>query len=70
MTVNMSRSQREALMEGATDGKYRKVAPNTEVMPSGGITKTMLDRSHLHPYYNYGYPTRQIPLAARAIPGH
>ena len=36
MAVNSSRSMNESLNNGATDGKYRKARPNTEVIPGNG----------------------------------
>lgn len=70
MAVNTSRSQRMSLMEGATDGKYRKSRPNTEVVSGMGNEHMMNDRSHLHPWWNYGYPSMQVPLAQRGVPGY
>jgi hypothetical protein len=59
MTVNASRSQRASLLEGATDGKYRKVRPDTEVEDKVGHAKTVADRDGLNPFYNYGYITSE-----------
>lgn len=69
MAVNSSRSQRRDLMEGATDGKYRKARPDTSVAPMSGGEQTRLDRSHLHPAMNYGFPNDEIPLEQREVPG-
>lgn len=69
MAVNMSRSQNADLREGATDGKYRKSRPDTSVAPGTGGEITQQDRTHLHPPMNYGFPTREIPLDQRAVPG-
>jgi hypothetical protein len=55
MTVNNSRSQNADMMEGATDGKYRKRRPNTTVAPGMGDQTVMNNRSGLHPYMNYGF---------------
>jgi hypothetical protein len=55
MTVNNSRSQNESLNEGATDGKYRKRRPNTEVIPGNGDQTVVQNRAGLHPYMNYGF---------------
>jgi hypothetical protein len=55
MTVNNSRSQNAEMMEGATDGKYRKRRPNTTVAPGMGDQTVMNNRSGLHPYMNYGF---------------
>ena len=56
MTVNISRSQNAELNEGATDGKYRKVRPNTTV-PNPGLGDNLVraNRQSLHPFYNYGF---------------
>lgn len=55
MTVNISRSQNAELKEGATDGKYRKVRPNTTVAPGMGDQLMRANRQSLHPFYNYGF---------------
>ena len=39
MAVNSSRSMNKSLDEGATDGKYRKVRPDTEVGPESSATE-------------------------------
>ena len=69
MAVNSSRSQRADLLEGATDGKYRKARPDTSVAPGSGGEATRLNRQHLHPPYNYGFPADEIPLEQREFPG-
>lgn len=61
MTVNNSRPQTGALFEGATDGRYRKRRPDTQVISADGDAKTMADRSTLNPWMNYGYATTQSP---------
>ena len=68
MAVNSSRSQRMDLIEGATDGKYRKVRPNTTAQPGSGDEQTLHNRTHLHSYY-YDILTQEIPPNERAIPG-
>jgi hypothetical protein len=55
MTVRKVRSENASLAEGATDGKYRKRRPNTEVAPGMGDQKVVADRAGLHPYWNYGF---------------
>jgi hypothetical protein len=57
------------LAEGATDGKYRKVRPNTEVVPSDGHEKTIENRQSLHPFYGYGFATSEYPDNAKVNPG-
>lgn len=69
MAVNSSRSQTMDLREGATDGKYRKSRPDTSVSPMTGDERTREDRAHLHAPMNYGFPTQEIPLPQRAVPG-
>jgi hypothetical protein len=69
MTVNSSRSQRRSLLEGATDGKYRKVRPNTEVAQLTGDAPTAANRADLHAWYNYGYAAQEKPLPQRQVPG-
>jgi hypothetical protein len=56
MTVNISRSLNSQLLEGSTDGKYRKVRPNTTVAdPNMGDSLVRANRQSLHPFQNYGY---------------
>jgi hypothetical protein len=59
MTVNSSRSMNAGLDEGATDGKYRKVRPDTEV--GLGSEGTVANRQSLHPFYGYGFATSEYP---------
>lgn len=61
MAVNSSRSMNKSLDEGATDGKYRKVRPDTEVIPGLGDEATVDNRSSLHPFYGYGFLTTEFP---------
>jgi len=67
MTVNSSRSMNAGLNEGATDGKYRKARPDTEVMPGLGDEATIDNRQSLHPFYGYGFLTSEYP--AKVNPG-
>lgn len=55
MAVNESRSLSSGLAEGTTDGKYRKVRPNTEVAKGTGDDITLANRRALHPYWNYDF---------------
>jgi len=61
MTVNTSRSMNAGLHEGSTDGKYRKVRPNTEVIPGSGHEETIDNKQTLHPFYGYGFSTTEYP---------
>ena len=67
MAVNMTRSMNASLANGATDGKYRKVRPDTEVMPGQGNEETVNNRQSLHPFYGYGFTTSEYP--AKVNPG-
>ena len=73
MAVNSSRSQRRDFLEGSVDGKYRKVRPDTEVIPGMGDAETRLNRSHLYSGFptggGYGYLTQQVPLEQMEYPG-
>ena len=69
MAVNTSRSMNEGLNEGATDGKYRKVRPNTEVLDYEGHEKTVDNRQTLHPFYGYGFATSEYPDVSKVNPG-
>jgi hypothetical protein len=55
MTVNKFRSENASMEEGATDGKYRKRRPNTEVAAGQGDELVVKNRASLHPYFNYGF---------------
>ena len=61
MAVNSSRSMNSSLANGATDGKYRKVRPNTEVIPGLGDEGTLANRQSLHPFWGYGFITTEYP---------
>lgn len=55
MAVNVSRSQNADMLEGATDGKYRKRRPNTTIAPGMGDQTVVANRAGLNPYWNYDY---------------
>lgn len=55
MAVYNYKSQNKALNEGQTDGKYRKVRPNTDVAPGLGEEIVEANRRGLHPFFNYGF---------------
>ena len=61
MAVNISRSQNAELLEGATDGKYRKRRPNTTVIRGMGDEIVQKNRADLHPYMNYGFINSEEP---------
>ena len=61
MTVNKLRSQNADMLEGATDGKYRKRRPNTTVQPGMGDELVVKNRAGLHPYMNYGFTNSEEP---------
>jgi hypothetical protein len=69
MAVNTSRSMNQSIKAGATDGKYRKIRPNTEVQPAQGHEETMDNRQSLHPFYGYGFATTEYPSDAQVNPG-
>lgn len=69
MAVNTSRSMNAGLNEGSTDGKYRKVRPNTEVADTEGNEKTLDNRQSLHPFYGYGFITSEFPADQQVNPG-
>ena len=69
MAVNTSRSMNASLNEGSTDGKYRKVRPDTEVLDHEGNEKTMDNRQSLHPFFGYGFATSEYPTTAQVNPG-
>lgn len=56
MATNQSRSLNTSMVDGATDGKYRKVRPNTTVAdPSAGDDIVRANRGGLNPYMNYDF---------------
>ena len=61
MAVNETRSLNGGLTEGSTDGKYRKVRPNTEVATGTGDDITLANRRGLHPYWNYDFIDQAAP---------
>lgn len=67
MAVNSSRSMNQSLDAGATDGKYRKVRPDTEVSPGAGDAETVANRQSLNPFWGYGFVTTEFP--AKKNPG-
>lgn len=70
MAVNTSRSMNAGLNEGATDGKYRKIRPDTELGSDvKGNEQTLDNRQSLHPFYGYGFVTAEFPDAQKVNPG-
>jgi hypothetical protein len=61
MATNESRSLNESLNEGSTDGKYRKVRPNTTVAPGTGEDIVLANRRGLNPYWNYDFIDQEAP---------
>jgi hypothetical protein len=51
----------DSLDEGATDGTYRKVRPNTEVTNQADNEKITDARQSLHPFFGYGFSTTEYP---------
>jgi hypothetical protein len=69
MAVNTSRSMNDSLHEGSTDGKYRKVRPDTEVLDHDGNEKTLDNKQTLHAFYGYGFATSEYPADNMVNPG-
>ena len=69
MAVNSSRSMNDGLHEGATDGKYRKIRPDTEVADYEGNELTLDNKQTLHPFYGYGFATSELPKTSMVNPG-
>lgn len=61
MATNISRSMNGEMLEGATDGKYRKRRPNVRVARGLGDEIVMKNRADLHPYWNYGFINSEEP---------
>lgn len=70
MATNESRSLNSSLNEGATDGKYRKVRPNTTVAdPSAGDDIMRANRSGLNPYWNYDFIEQEATVKVNPVSG-
>lgn len=67
MAIKKTRSNNASLSEGTTDGKYRKVRPNTEVDPGMGDEIVLANRRGLHPYWNYDFIDQEA--ATKVEPG-
>ena len=50
------RSMNSGLIEGATDGKYKKLRPDTQGIPGNDISTYETRRALSLPYYGYGEP--------------
>lgn len=74
MATNQSRSLNTSMNDGATDGKYRKVRPNTTVAdPLAGDDLMRANRSGLNPYWNYDFIEQEAsvkvnPLSDKSSP--
>jgi hypothetical protein len=62
-----NKSLNQSIKEGSTDGKYRKVRPNTTVAPGTGEDIMLANRRALHPYWNYDYIDQETP--SKVSPG-
>jgi hypothetical protein len=67
MATNESRSLNQSLSEGSTDGKYRKVRPNTTVDAGMGDEIVEANRRDLNPYWNYDFIDQE--KAVKVEPG-
>lgn len=61
----MSRTMNSELVEGATDGKYRKNRPDTSNPLPGNTAATVGDRSTLSPWWGY---STQVESPVRFLP--
>lgn len=55
------KSLNQSYKDGATDGKYRKVRPNTTVAPGTGEDIMLANRRALNPYWNYDFIDQESP---------
>ena len=70
MATNESRSLNTSLNDGATDGKYRKVRPNTTVADlSTGDDIMRANRSGLNPYWNYDFIEQEATVKVNPLSG-
>jgi hypothetical protein len=56
-----NKSLNQSYKDGSTDGKYRKVRPNTTVAPGTGEEIMLANRRGLHPYMNYDFIDQESP---------
>jgi hypothetical protein len=56
-----NKSLNNSMDEGSTDGKYRKVRPNTTVAPGTGEDLMLANRRALNPYWNYDFIDQEMP---------
>lgn len=49
------RSRSGMLLEGATDGKYKKVVPNWNTFPGSGVQETAASRSDLNSQNGFSF---------------
>jgi len=57
----------KALNDGATDGKYRKVRPNTKIAKGMGEELVAANRRGLHPYWNYDFIDQEAPAMVNPV---
>ncbi len=70
MATNESRSLNTSMNEGATDGKYRKVRPNTTVAdPAMGDDLMRANRGGLNPYWNYDFIEQEASVKVNPLSG-
>jgi hypothetical protein len=67
MATNESRSLNTSMNEGATDGKYRKVRPNTTVAKGTGDEIMHANRSGLNPYWNYDFIEQEAAVKVNPL---
>lgn len=67
MATNESRSLNQSLDEGSTDGKYRKVRPNTTVAAGAGEELVKANRRGLNPYWNYDFIEQETPAKVNPV---
>ena len=63
----MRESRNEAMDEGATDGKYRKVRSDTKIAPGLGAEIVVANRRGLHTDY---YDMITVETPAKVNPGY
>lgn len=69
MAINASRSMNDSLTSGATDGKYKKLRPDTQAQSDDSVVTYNTRRSLSLPYYGVGEARMfEVPGCSTYVP--